>query len=99
VSPEESVNVRQSSPADRSEGDARNVESHLARLAEIVSEMQSGRLGLDETLALFEEGIEHVRITEQVLTRAERKVEEIIEGGRTRPFAEERTGDRGPSSK
>ena len=63
-----------------------NVEGHLRRLDEIVNALQSGGLGLDEALMIFEEGIEHVRVAEKALTKAEQRVEEILAGEKTRPL-------------
>jgi exodeoxyribonuclease VII small subunit len=49
-------------------------EEVLARLEAIVEEMSGGELPLDRSLALFEEGIEHLRQATQELGRAEAAV-------------------------
>lgn len=55
-------------------------ESHLERLEEIVGELEGDGLPLDDALRLFEEGIELLRIASDELTRAEGKVQLLVEG-------------------
>lgn len=68
-------------------------EAALARLEEIVSELESGELGLEQSLKLFEEGIRLSRICSARLEEAERKVEVLLKdknGKMTaKPFEEE----------
>jgi exodeoxyribonuclease VII small subunit len=66
-----------------------SLESRLRRLDEIVARLEGGELELEEGLALFEEGVRHVREAEALLARAELRVEELVGEGdaaRTRPF-------------
>ena len=63
------------------------LEERLARLDEIVSALEGDEVNLDEALALFEEGVRHVRAAEKALARAELRVEELLgegEDARTR---------------
>jgi exodeoxyribonuclease VII small subunit len=53
-------------------------EAALARLEEIVQELEKGDLPLDESLKLFEEGIKLSRVCNKRLEEAERKVEILI---------------------
>ncbi len=53
-------------------------EDALARLEEIVKELESGDLALDLSLKLFEEGIKLSRICNQRLEEAERRVEILL---------------------
>jgi len=53
-------------------------ETALAELERIVAALDSDELGLDEAIALFEEGIGHVRAANQLLERTQGKVEELI---------------------
>jgi exodeoxyribonuclease VII small subunit len=53
-------------------------EAALARLEEIVKELESGDLPLDLSLKLFEEGIKLSRICNKRLEEAERRVEILI---------------------
>lgn len=66
------------------------LEGRLRRLEQIVSSLEADDLDLERALALFEEGITHVRAAEKILAEAELKVEELLQGDRTRPL---RTGD------
>lgn len=66
------------------------LEERLRRLDEIVAALENDRVELDQGLALFEEGIGHIRAAEQLLSRAELRIEELV--GRsdnlgTRPLA------------
>lgn len=60
-------------------GDHPAFEKALERLEEIVEKMETGYLGLDESLALFEEGIRLARTCESRLSEVEKKVEELLE--------------------
>lgn len=56
-------------------------EEALARLDEIVSEMDSGKAELDKLLSLFEEGTALVRQCRKELDTAERKIKLVTEDG------------------
>jgi len=59
----------------------------MTRLEEIVRLLEGGTLTLEESLALFEEGVKLSRRCLAVLNDAERKVERLVgPGGRTEPF-------------
>jgi exodeoxyribonuclease VII small subunit len=65
-----------------------NLEERLRRLEEIVGQLETEELELDKALALFEEGVVHVREAEAALATAELRVEELLgEGGRLRTEA------------
>jgi exodeoxyribonuclease VII small subunit len=67
-------------------------EKALARLEEIVDELEDGKLALEASIARFEEGVELTRFLEAELTRAQKRVEELVEtagGATTRPWAED----------
>lgn len=68
-------------------------ESAIKRLEEIVAKMEGGELPLDESLALFEEGVKLSRVLGKRLEEAERKVEMLVKDEscelRTEPFKEE----------
>ncbi len=53
-------------------------EAALARLEEIVSSLEAGELGLEQSLKLFEEGVKLARICNARLEEAERKVEILM---------------------
>ncbi|MBS1128194.1 MAG: xseB, partial [Nitrospirae bacterium] len=68
-------------------------EAALARLEEIVTELESGELGLEQSLKLFEEGVKLARVCNARLEEAERKVEVLLKdkNGKViaKPFEEE----------
>lgn len=53
------------------------LEDRLARIEAIARELDSDSLGLDDALALFEEGVGHVRRAKEILAAAELRVEEL----------------------
>lgn len=68
-------------------------EAALARLEEIVHELEPGDLPLEQSLRLFEEGIKLSRVCNTRLEEAERKVEILLKDKAgmvtARPFSEE----------
>jgi exodeoxyribonuclease VII small subunit len=50
-------------------------EESLEELEKIVAELESGKLGLSEALARYEQGVKHLKACQQLLERAERKIE------------------------
>ena len=69
------------------EGEGVTLESRLRRLESILSSLENDEHTLDEALALFEEGIGHVRSSEKLLENAVLKVEELLDDeGTTRPL-------------
>ena len=68
------------------------LEERLRRLDEIVAALEGGDVELERGLALFEEGIRHIRESEILISQAEFRVEELVgEEGRlgTRPLEED----------
>lgn len=66
-----------------------SLEGRLRRLEEIVGQLEAEDLDLDKALALFEEGIKHVKGAETTLAEAELRVEELLGRGEealTRPL-------------
>jgi exodeoxyribonuclease VII small subunit len=57
----------------------KDFEKSLQNLEKIVSNMESGELGLEESLAQFEKGIKLARNCQDTLTNAEFRVEQLIE--------------------
>ncbi len=69
----------------------KNLESALAELEKIAVQMESGELGLEESLAAYQRGAELLDFCRKVLEDTEQKVR-ILENGMLKPFAKE-TGD------
>ncbi len=64
----------------------------MRRLEDIVRSLEADDLELEGALALFEEGVEHVRSAEDILRGAELKVDELLgppEEQVTRPLGDE----------
>lgn len=64
-------------------------EEIVQRLTKVVERLEGGGLSLEESIAAFEDGIQLARAGAQKLELAERKVEQLLEDGRTAPFASE----------
>ncbi|MGI6066693.1 MAG: exodeoxyribonuclease VII small subunit [Bacillota bacterium] len=60
------------------EGIVLNFENALHQLEQIVKELETGELSLDDTIDRFEEGVKMVKICHQKLSEAERKIEVLI---------------------
>ena len=61
-------------PTSRDES-AGTFEESLGELEKIVAELESGKLGLSDALARYEEGVKHLKGCQQLLEHAERKIE------------------------
>lgn len=60
-------------------------ESALAQLEGLVGKMESGTLPLDESLAIYEQGVELARICQRRLDRAEQQVK-VLQGNLLHPL-------------
>ena len=56
-----------------------NFEKGLTRLEQIVEQLESGNLSLDQSLEILQEGIELFRVCTQKLNEAQKKVEKLVE--------------------
>ena len=65
--------------ADNDTDKLKEFEKSLQRLEKIVGRMESGELGLEESLAQFEQGIKLAKSCQDTLANAELKVEQLIE--------------------
>lgn len=54
----------------------------MARLEQILSRLEREDLELEDALALFEEGVAHLRESEQLLRVAELRVERLLDSPR-----------------
>ena len=62
----------------------------LVRLREVVQKLESGELSLEQSLAVYEEGVQLARKGQQLLASAEKRVEILVSasgGVETVPFA------------
>lgn len=53
-------------------------EQAIARLGEIVDSLEEGEQPLEESIALFEEGMTLAKSSQEILDRAERRIEELL---------------------
>jgi len=56
------------------------LERRMERLNAIVARLEGDQLELDEALALFEEGVAHIREAGRTLHEAELKIERLLAG-------------------
>lgn len=61
-------------------------EEAMKRLDEIVNTLESGKVGLDESLALYEEGIKLVKLCDNKLKEVEAKAVKILENSQEMDF-------------
>jgi exodeoxyribonuclease VII small subunit len=85
-------------PPDRAAASAPAFEAAIKRLGEIVQALEKGDLPLEESLRLFEEGVQLSRVSQERLDAAEKRVEQLLavdEQGRprTEPFATDAAAD------
>ncbi len=71
-------------PEDPSANDI-SFEGALKRLEEVVGELESGRLSLEDSLSRFEEGMRLSKLCQEKLKSVELKIEKLVEeNGRER---------------
>ena len=69
--------------------DEPTLEARLERLEQIVRALEVEEPDLESALSLFEEGVGHVRHAEELLAKAELRVEELLSGNEVGPFGDE----------
>ena len=80
--------------ADASE--APGFDQILARLREVVQRLESGELSLEQSLQVYEEGVQLARRGQQLLAAAEKRVEILVSasgGAEVAPFDDPVTGN------
>lgn len=71
---------------------AKNFETSLAQLEQIVREMEGGDLPLEKSLELFEQGVRLSRDCQERLNEAERRIEVLVRDGEGRPLVKSAAG-------
>ena len=56
-------------------------EESVAQLEQIVAAIESGQIGLEESLAKYEQGMELVKRCRGILDRAEKRIEQLTQTG------------------
>jgi exodeoxyribonuclease VII small subunit len=59
--------------------DPQTFEAAVAELEKIVAAIESGQIGLEESLAKYEQGMELVKKCRGILDRAEKRIEQLNE--------------------
>src|SRR5215467_11837202 len=70
---------RAKADAGGSDGDKPDFEEGMDRLEKIVAELESGELSLEDSIARYEEGMKLQRLLTDVLNRAEKRIERLVE--------------------
>jgi exodeoxyribonuclease VII small subunit len=65
-------------PASKEPLSPLSFERSIQRLGEIVESLEQGDQPLEESIALFEEGMALARSSQDILDRAERRIEELL---------------------
>ncbi len=60
--------------------EAPTLEARIRRLEEILGALEGDGVELEQALALFEEGVTHVRAAEETLSATQLRVEELLGG-------------------
>ena len=63
----------------KTEDKLKDFEKSLQQLEKIVTQMENGELGLEDSLNQFEQGIKLAKNCQDTLTNAEQRVEQLIE--------------------
>src|SRR3954451_20479323 len=63
-----------------------NFEGAMDRLEEIVEQMESGKLALEDLIVRYEEGMKLVKVCQERLASAEQKIEMIARDGAGKPI-------------
>ena len=71
------------------EKESLGLEDRLKRLEEILAALESDEQELEKSLALFEEGVGHIRSAERILSHATLRVEQVLSSGQTQPLDSE----------
>jgi exodeoxyribonuclease VII small subunit len=58
-----------------------SLEQRLDRLDQIVQSLERDELELEQAMKLFEEGVAHLRHTQELLNNAELRIERLLESG------------------
>ncbi len=64
-------------------------EENIEKLQQIVDAIESGELGLEETIAKYEEGGKLIKLCRDILDKAELKISKLLEDSdKTEPFTQ-----------
>ena len=69
--------AKKTPPKDKQQ--AQDFEASLEKLEALVEQMESGELGLEESLKAFEQGVKLTRLCQETLNAAQQKVQQLVE--------------------
>ena len=75
--------------AKQTKDKAPTLESRMKDLEKIVERIESGKMGMDETLKAFEEGMDLSKECQEMLNQTELRIQKLVEAKgslRTEPF-------------
>lgn len=78
--------------AEKNTNKEMSFETAMARLEQIVNQLESGKATLDESLGLYEEGIALVRLCSDRLDKAEQKIKIVKNDANGESFEEDFNG-------
>ena len=64
---------------DKSKDKALDFEKSLAKLEKIIDSLEDGDLPLNESIKTFEEGVKLTKYCQELLTKAELKIQKLLE--------------------
>jgi exodeoxyribonuclease VII small subunit len=73
-------------PTAKKTESGQNFESAMDRLEEIVEQMESGKMMLDELIVRYEEGMKLVKVCQERLASAEQRIEIITRNNAGKPI-------------
>jgi exodeoxyribonuclease VII small subunit len=76
-------------PTSSAKSSEENFESAMTRLETLVNEMESDKLPLEDLLSRYEEGVKLVKVCEEKLASAEKRIEIITRNAAGEPQVEE----------
>ena len=71
--------------------DRKTLEESLARLEQITRSLEGGEIELEQSLALYEEGVRLVRLAEESIRAAEMQIERLNIDGSVSPIGRSET--------
>jgi|SRR5262245_23559073 len=79
---------RAKADAGGSDGEKLDFEESMDRLEQIVAELESGELSLEDSIARYEEGMKLQKKLTEVLNQAEKRIERLVEKEGAAPSTE-----------
>jgi exodeoxyribonuclease VII small subunit len=73
-------------PSSKSKSEEVNFEQSLEKLEKLVEQLESGELGLDESLQQFEEGVKLYKVCKEKLDSTEKKLNALTDQMKEEPL-------------